>query len=149
MNIIPSKGVAMAQIGDHRSVIESRLGLSAIHNNDCEKVVYDTDPQLIIHYQDDSTVELVEIAYSGDDGSEVWLDGVQLSYRFLDDVVADLAAKGYKGTPSDIGHDFFAGFAIWSMGSLCARDLDPGAGEEDEREVVEGVSVAPYAYFID
>jgi len=64
-------------------------------------------------------VELVEIACSGDGGEEVTFDGVQLTYRFLEDVVADLTAKGYTRTPSDI----------------------------DERAANEGVSVAPYAYF--
>lgn len=33
------------------------------------------------------------------------------------------------------------------MGSRWARDLDPAAGEDDDRLVCEGVSVAPYEYF--
>lgn len=55
--------------------------------------------------------------------------------------------KGYTSTPSDIGHEFHAGFAVFSMGSCSARDLDPNASEEDERLISEGVSVAPYEYF--
>lgn len=50
-------------------------------------------------------------------------------------------------TPYDIGYVFDAGFAIWSMHSRWALDLDPEADEDDERAVSEGVSVAPYAYF--
>jgi hypothetical protein len=33
------------------------------------------------------------------------------------------------------------------MGARTARDLDPSASADDEREIVEGVSVAPYDYF--
>ena len=61
--------------------------------------------------------------------------------------MADLTAKGYTSTPSDIGHDFHAGFSIWSMHSCWAPDLDPAASPDDERAVSEGVSVAPCAYF--
>jgi hypothetical protein len=102
---------------------------------------------LVISYTTDDSVELVEIAYSGPSGEEAFFDGVQLTYRFLDDVVADLTAKGYTGMPSDIGFTFHAGFAVWSMRSLWARDLDPSASEDDGRAIVEGVSVAPYAYW--
>lgn len=45
-----------------------------------------------------------------------------------------------------MGHDFHAGFSVWSMHALWARDLDPEAGEDDERAVSERVSVAPYTY---
>ncbi|WP_328754210.1 hypothetical protein OHA28_08890 [Streptomyces sp. NBC_00269] len=87
-------------------------------------------------------------SYSGEGGNaEAQLDGFQLTHRFLDDVVSDLHARGYTSTPSDIGHDFHAGFSVWSMHSLWAPDLDPAASEDDERAVAEGVSVAPYAYF--
>lgn len=89
----------------------------------------------------------MEIAYSGDGGEEVFFDGVQLTYRFLDDVVADLAARGYDYEPIDIGYRVGPGFAVWSMGSRWARDLDPDAAEDDPRRVCEGVSVAPYDYF--
>ena len=89
--------------------------------------MYDTDPKLVLTYTEDDTVELVEIAYSGDGGEEVFFDGVQLTYRFIDDVVADLAVKGYRGEPSDIGYRFRPGFAIFSMGSRSAQDLDPQA----------------------
>jgi hypothetical protein len=61
--------------------------------------------------------------------------------------VADLTAKSYTSTPSDIGFDFHGGFAVRSMRSAWARDLDPDAVEDDDRAVSEGVSVAPYAYF--
>ncbi|WP_432990907.1 hypothetical protein [Dactylosporangium sp. CA-233914] len=65
----------------------------------------------------------------------------------MDEVIAELAANGHSSTPSDIGFDMPAGFAIFSMASLSARDLDPGAPEEDSRLVVEGVAIAPYSYF--
>jgi hypothetical protein len=76
----------------------------------------------------------------------VFFDGVQLTYRFMSDVVADLAAKGYRCEPTDIGYRCEPGFAIFSMGSRSAQELDPQASAEDPRQVSEGVSVASYDY---
>ncbi|MFB7113313.1 hypothetical protein [Streptomyces sp. NPDC056291] len=42
-------------------------------------------------------------------------DGVQLTHRFLDDVVADLHALGCTSTPSDTGHDFHTGFSVHAL----------------------------------
>jgi hypothetical protein len=39
------------------------------------------------------------------------------------------------------------GFAIWSMGSLWLSDIDPAAATDDDRQVVEGVSVGVPAFF--
>ena len=61
--------------------------------------------------------------------------------------MTDLAARGYGYEPIDIGYRFEPGFAIFSMGSRSASDLDPAAGENDGRANCEGVSVAPYEYF--
>lgn len=147
MEILPPEGVAQAKVGQSRDDVERRIG-PPVHPGRSSKAVYDTLPQLVLTYADDGTVEVVEIGYSGDSGGEeVYFDGVQLTYRFLDDVVADLAAKGYQYEPTDIGYRFEPGFAIWSMGSRWAGDLDPDADEDDERQICEGVSVAPYDYF--
>ena len=78
---------------------------------------------------------------------EVTLNGTRLTYRPLDDVLADLRASGYSGRRSDIGYDFADGFAIWSMASLSLSDLDPSVAPDDERDLVEGVSVASPEYF--
>ncbi|MGW3242780.1 hypothetical protein [Streptomyces sp. NPDC001070] len=147
MEIVPGRGVDLVKIGDHRSLVEEHIGLPH-HGPGGERAVYNTSPMLVINYAADDTVELVEISYSGAGGdAEAEFDGIQLTYRFLDDVVSELHARGYTSTPSDIGHDFHAGFAVWSMHSLWAGDLDPAASEDDERAVAEGVSVAPHAYF--
>jgi hypothetical protein len=147
MEIIPGRGVDLVKIGDHRSQVEARVG-PPHHGPGGERAVCSTSPTLVITYAADDTVELVEIGYSGEGGdAEAQYDGVQLTYRLLDDVVSELHARGYTSTPSGIGHDFHAGFAVWSMRSLWARDLDPTAGEDDERAISEGVSVAPYTYF--
>jgi hypothetical protein len=69
-------------------------------------------------------VGIVEVAYSGDGGEEVFFEGVQLTFQFMDDVVADLAARGYGYEPIDIGYRFEPGFAIFSMGSRSANELD-------------------------
>lgn len=60
--------------------------------------------------------------------SRFFFDSVQLTFRFLDDVVSDLAAKGYNYKPIDIGYRVEPGFAIFSLGSTWARD-DPAAAE--------------------
>ncbi|MGY4981593.1 hypothetical protein ACWCYL_31350 [Streptomyces sp. 900105755] len=147
LEIIPGIGVELVKIGDQRSQAEERIG-PPHHGPGGQRAVYATTPMLVITYAADETVELVEIHYSGEGGdTEVHYDGVQLTHRFLDDVVADLHALGHTSTPSDIGHDFHVGFSVWSMHSLWARDVDPEAGEDDERAVSEAVSVAPYAYF--
>ena len=109
-------------------------------------------------------------SYSGEGGgsgegseAEAHFDGVQLTCRFLDDVVSELHAKGYTSTPSDIGHDFHIGFAVWSTGSLWVRDLDSPTDEDededhnegwedpvrDERAISEGLSVAAYSYLTE
>lgn len=147
MEITPERGVPLVHLGDRRTDVEDRVG-EPVHGPGGSRAVYKTTPMLVVHYLPDDTVELVEIGYSGDGREEVTFDGVQLTYRFIDDVVADLEARGHTCTPSDIGFEFHAGFAVWSMDSLWARDLDPGASEEDDRAIVEGVSVAPYSYFI-
>ncbi|MFF3657328.1 hypothetical protein [Streptomyces olivochromogenes] len=149
MEIIPGLGVNTVRIGDRRSQVEERLG-PPYHGPGGQRAVYTTTPMLVVTYAADETVELVETHYSGEGGpAEVHYDGVQLTHRFLDEVVADLHALGYTSTPSDIGHDFHAGFSVWSMHSLWARDLDPEADDDDERAVSEAVSVAPYAYFVE
>ncbi|MFI7650982.1 hypothetical protein ACIBTZ_33705 [Micromonospora sp. NPDC049460] len=146
MEILPGEGVALAKVGESRDMVESRLG-PPVHPGRHSRAVYETSPMLVLTYTDEDTVEIVEIAYAGDGGEEVFYDGVQLTFRFLDDVVADLEARGHQYEPIDIGYRFEPGFAIFSMGSRGARDLDPDASEDHPRRICEGVSVAPYHYF--
>nr|WP_018352657.1 hypothetical protein [Longispora albida] len=147
MEIIPGVGVDMVKIGDRREVAESRLG-APVHPGRDRRAVYSSDPMLVVTYDADDIVELVEASCSGQHGGEeIFFNGVQLTCRFMDDVVADLAALGHAGTPFDIGVSFEPGFAIFSMSSLRARDLDPDASEDDARAVAEGVAIAPRAYF--
>ncbi|MCX4850753.1 hypothetical protein [Streptomyces sp. NBC_00893] len=147
MEIIPGRGVELVVIGDRRAQVEERLGPPR-GNADLAPAVYATTPPLVIGYAPDDTVELVEIGYSGRGArAEASFGGVRLTHRLIDDVVADLHARGYTSTPCDVGHDFHAGFSVWSMRVLWAGEVDPTAGEDDPRCVVEGVSVAPYSYF--
>ncbi|MDI6102632.1 hypothetical protein QLQ12_28820 [Actinoplanes sp. NEAU-A12] len=145
MEILPGEGVALARVGESRDVVESRVG-PPVHPGRQDRAVYATSPMLVISYFEDE-VELVEMGYSGDGGEEVFFDGVQLTYRIMSDVVADLEARGHRAVPSDIGFSFRPGFSIFSMGSQSARDLDPQAA--DDASVVEGVSVAPAEYFLE
>ena len=145
MEIIPGVGVEAVKIGDPRGEVEQRLG-PPVHAGNHTRCVHDSiDPMLVVTYDQDDLVELVEVGHGVDD--QVFFDGVQLTYRFMDDVMADLTAKGHLGTPSDIGFDLQAGFAIFSMASLSAQELDPDAPEDDPRRIVEGVGIAPYSYF--
>ncbi|PWU47885.1 hypothetical protein DLJ47_29490 [Micromonospora sp. S4605] len=147
MEIIPGVGVEAVKIGDPRWVVEQRLG-PPVHAGIHTRAVYNSvDPTLVVTYDQDGAVELVEVGYGEHD--QVFFDGVQLTYRFMDEVMADLAAKGHLGTPSDIGFDLQAGFAIFSMASLSAHELDPDAPDDDPRRIVEGVGIAPYSYFTD
>ncbi|SDY49031.1 hypothetical protein SAMN05421684_0032 [Asanoa ishikariensis] len=147
MEIIPGVGVDAAKIGDPREVVERRLG-SPAHAGVHTRAVYDSvDPTLVLTYDQDDAVELIEVGYGQHD--QVFFDGVQLTYRFRAEVTADLAAKGHPGTPSDIGFNLRAGFTIFSMASLSAHRLDPAAPEDDPRRIVEGVAIAPYSYFTD
>ncbi|MEV0489870.1 hypothetical protein [Streptomyces atratus] len=84
------------------------------HGPGGDRAVYDTSPKLMITYAADGTVELVEICHNGGSGdAEACYDGVRLTHRFLDDVVAELHAKGYTSTPSGIGHDWQGDRRSW------------------------------------
>ncbi|WP_327088335.1 hypothetical protein OIE66_39435 [Nonomuraea sp. NBC_01738] len=139
MEILPGIGVPLAKVGESREAVETRIG-APVHGRRRKKDVYGTKPGLIISWAQDDTVELVEVAYSGHGGEEVFLDGVQLTYRYMDDVVAELTAKGYTGQPFSVGFVFHAGFALWSMGSVSWDD-------DEDRDIVEGVGVAPFSYW--
>ncbi|MEU8004226.1 hypothetical protein AB0B66_23980 [Catellatospora sp. NPDC049111] len=115
MEIIPGEGVTLAKVGESRDEVERRVGVP-VHPGRASRAVYDTTPALVLTYTEDDAVEVVEIAYSGDGGEEVFFDGVQLTYRLLDDVVADLAARGYDYEPIDIGYRVGPGLAIWIDG---------------------------------
>jgi len=145
MEILPGIGVELARIGELRVDVERRIG-RPVHDQPSERGVYATTPMLIISYDENDVVELVEIAH-GNGRKEASIAGVRLTWRFLDDVVADLRSKGYSGRPNDIGFVFDVGFAVFSMHSHCARDLDRRAAVDDERAICEGVSIAPRSYF--
>ncbi len=146
VEILPGRGVEPVRVGDRRAVVQTRLGHPA-REQDGRAFYTELSPPLVVDYGTSDVVELVEIPYTGIPGHEVTLAGIQLTYRPLDEVLLELTAAGFSSRESDIGHDFAAGFAVWSMGSLWLPDLDPSAAPDDERQVVEGVSVAAPAYF--
>ena len=144
MEIEPGVGVPLVRLGESREVVVACLGEPRV-------VVGQThhfeSPALLIDFDDGGLVELIQVPYSGV-GDEVTLLGVQLTYRLMSDVLADLRERGYTGTPSDIGYDFHAGFAVFSMASVSPHEVDATIPEDDESEVVvEGVAVAAYDYF--
>jgi hypothetical protein len=147
MQINPGIGVPGVSIGDRRARVEASLGAPTTER-DGTAYYEEATPPLSIHYDADGAVELIEVAYAGDGGEEAFLGDIQLTHRAMEDVVADLSTGGFAGRRSDIGYDYDAGFAIWSMESITTADL-PGAQDDPDhgRTVVEGVSVAPSQYF--
>lgn len=144
MRVTPSVGIEDVRIGDRRQAVETRLGKSSAS---LDSRAYYEASGVLVHYDNDGLVELIEVAYRDDGREQPSLDGVTLTYRYMDDVVQELAVQGHIGQATDIGYVFPAGFAIFSMSSLSASDLDPKAGDDDPRLIVEGVSIAPYFYF--
>jgi hypothetical protein len=139
VEVIPGIGVALARIGERRVDVEQRVG-PPMHPEPASRAVYDTSPMLTVDYTSNDLVESVQVSYAGDGGEEARFDGVQLTYRLLDEVVSDLTKKGYVCTPYDIGFEVDVGFSLFSMHSLDATELDPMAGTD--RTVVEGVAIA-------
>ena len=124
MEFIPGVGVAAARIGEPKVAIDERLGRP---DQAGRRAVYTgTEPMLIVHYDHRDTAELVEIGYGVDE--QVYFEGVQLTYRIMDDVVEDLARRGLRAHTMDIGYAFEPGFAIFSMSSLTAADLPRANG---------------------
>jgi len=144
VEIRPGEGVLDVELGMLRVAVEELLGPPDAVVGD--SAFYEQPgPRLVLRFSPDGALELIEVPYSGA-GDEVTLRGVQLTFRPLDDVLADLRVAGVVGRTSDIGVDFPEGFAIWSMGSLGPSDIDPKAAD-DERLIVEGVSVGRPEYF--
>lgn len=148
MQITPAVGIPGVSIGDERAAVEESLGAPS-SRDEGRAFYFDIEPGVSIHYDADQRVELIEVSHS-EGRAEVFLDDVQLTYRLMDDVVADLARKGYAGKPVDIGHQYDAGFCVFSMASRSPSELTGGEYDpEDERLVVEGVSIAPVSYWDD
>ena len=145
MEIDPGRGVLNLELGVERAAVTQRLGApTSLHEDSA--FYSEPAPGLVLRFSARGRLELIEVPYSGN-GHEVTLRGIQLTHRLLDEVVDDLRCEGFVGRSSDIGIDFPEGFAIWSMGSLAAQDIDPFARPDDERPVVEGVSIGTPAYF--
>lgn len=146
VEIQPGVGIERVRLGERQGDVEARLGIPDSRQGG--RAFYSSMiPALVVDYGDAGVVELVEIVYAGAPQHEVTLNGIQLTYRPLDEVRSELLAMGYSGRESDIGFDFADGLAIWSMGSVWLPDHDPSIAPDDERQIVEGVSIASPAYF--
>ena len=101
-----------------------------------------------MYFDHRGVAELVEV-YHGENGhDQATLDGVQLTRRLMDDVLADLAGAGRDGRRTDIVVEFDEGFTLWSLLSLSASDVDPTIDAlDDEQLVIEGVGIAPAHYW--
>ena len=146
MEIDAGRGIGGVHVGDDRSAVEELSGqpLRPLRVS-CRVWNHSSS---VVTYTDTNTVELVQAAPNGVDGEQVFYCGVQLTFAVMGEVVAELKAQGSLCMLSDIGYDFEAGFAVFSMSSASVDDIDPTMMTGDERLVVEGVSVAPYDYFI-
>jgi hypothetical protein len=68
VDILPGVGVAMVKVGEHRDVVEARIG-RPVHPGLDGRVVYNrTTPWLVLTYTPDETVEVVELPYSARGG---------------------------------------------------------------------------------
>lgn len=149
MEIVPGVGLPVAQIGQSLTDIEAVLGLADDIQADPDRAYWHRHvPAFVAHFDRDGVVELVEVYYSRRDQEQVTLGGVQLTFRLMEDVVADLKAAGMHARHMDIGVLYDEGFFLWSMSSLNPSDLtgDP-YNPDDARMVVEGVGVAPADYW--
>ena len=147
MEIIPGEGLPSVRVGQRRDEVVAAVGDPA---TDGRRAYYHrADPPFSVHYDGDDRVEYVEVFHTGGTGDDAELGGIRLTSRLLDDVVADLRAAGYEGRAMDIGWEFDAGFAVWSMHSISLSDIDPSEplDREDERLVSEGVGIAPMSYW--
>jgi hypothetical protein len=148
MQITPAVGIPGVSIGDSRAAVEQSLGAPS-SRDDGRAFYFDAEPGFSVHYDADQRVELIELGHS-EGRAEVYLDDVQLTFRLMDDVVADLARKGHSGKPADIGYQYDEGFCVFSMSSQNPSDLTGGAYDpDDERLVVEGVGIAAASYWDD
>lgn len=148
MEIIPGEGLPDVRIGAPRADVVAAVG-EPVTDDGSVAWYHDALPPFSVHYDGDDVVELVEVGHGSGSGDEAELDGIRLTSRLLDDVLADLAAAGYAGRAVDIGYEYDAGFCVFSMSSLTLAEVDPSepADPEDERLVAEGVSIAPLSYW--
>ncbi|EAQ00469.1 2-amino-3-ketobutyrate coenzyme A ligase [Janibacter sp. HTCC2649] len=149
MQITPAVGIPEVSIGDSRSDVESRLGEPS-SSEEGRAFYFDREPNFSVHYDGAGTVELIEVVH-GEGAAEAFLGEIQLTFRLMDDVVEDLEIGGFTSRPVDIGRVYDAGFCVFSMASRDPSELVDGAkfDEDDERLVVEGVSIAPASYWRD
>ena len=149
MEIIPGVGLPVAKVGQTLADIEALVGLADDIQLDPDRAFWHRHyPGFSANFDGDGVAELIEAYYSQGGRDQVTLGGVQLTFRLMDDVVADLEAAGMHGRRMDIGFDYDEGFCVWSMSSLNPSDLTGGPYDpRDERLVVEGVAVGPPSYF--
>ena len=146
--VLPGIGTALAQVGQSLQQIEAVAGPPSVTQGR-SAFWNEHTPAFVVHTDAEGFAELVEIDHGEDGEPQATLRGIQLTFRLIDDVAADLERAGFHGVPADIGWEYEEGFSIWSMASHRASDLDPNgtADPDDERLVVEGVSVAPVSYW--
>jgi len=151
VEIIPGVGLPVARVGQTLADIEAMVGLADDIQADPDRAYWHRHkPAFVAHFDREGLVELIEVYYSEGGEEQVTLDGTQLTYRLMDEVMADLQVAGRRGRRMVIGFDFDDGFCVWSMSSLSPSDLTGGSYDpDDERAVVEGVSVGAPDYFTD
>ena len=148
MEIIPAVGLPVAKVGQTQAAIEAVVGLADDVRLDPDSAYWHKHvPAFVAHFSATGVAELIEVYYSQGGREQATLGGIKLTFRLMDDVRTDLELAGMHGRPTDIGFEYDEGFCLWSMGSLSTSDLtgepyDP----DDERMIVEGVSMAPIAY---
>ena len=149
--MIPAVGLHSGQGRPIQAAIEAVVGLADDVRLDPDSAYWHKHvPAFVAHFSATGVAELIEVYYSQGGREQATLGGIKVTFRLMDDVRTDLELAGMRGRPTDIGFEYDEGFCLWSMGSLSTSDLtgepyDP----DDERMIVEGVSMAPIAYWHD
>lgn len=146
MEILPGIGLPVARVGQTLRDIVAVAGPPALVE-ERQAFWHAHSPPFAAYFDDDGRSEIIEVYGGGSDGEGVTIGGVQLTLRLMEDVEADLARSGLAGRRTALVIDFDDGFTLWSLGELSAGDLELGTDLDpgDQRVVVEGVAIGPFA----
>jgi hypothetical protein len=102
MEIHAARGVEGIHIGEERSTVERLLG-PPLGASSRARAVYATNRSSIFTYTDTNTVELLEATPSDLGAEQVSYGGIQLTFGIMEEVVAELRARGFTTTSSAHG----------------------------------------------
>src|SRR6476620_7170932 len=108
--VLPGIGTALAQVGQTLQQIEAVAGPPSVTQGH-SAFWNEHAPAFVVRTDTEGFAELVEIDHGEGGEPQATLDGIQLTFRLVDDVVADLERAGFHGVPVDIGWEYEEGFS--------------------------------------